>query len=365
MKNGKKDFNILYVDDEQQNLISFKATFRREYTVHTAKSGKEGLEIMRNNDIQLVISDQRMPEMTGVQFLEKIIPEFPETIRMVLTGFSDVTAIIDAINNGGVYRYITKPWDDTELKMTIENARQLFKLQKSNRKLLYDLQQKVEEQERTLKLFMKYVPQQVVEKALNNSEESIFEGEQKEVTVLFCDIRGFTPISEEFTPKEVVTFLNTYYSIMTKVIKKHKGVVNQFVGDEIFAVFGAPLNSNQNEENAVFCAMEMMQKLDEINDIYSDKTGGDVQVGIGINSGEVVTGNLGSEDRIDYSVTGDTVNTGKRIESITKDYPNSVLMSQSVFDKVKDLVKTKAFEPLYVKGKKDKLSVYQVLGRKE
>ena len=355
-------FPLLYVDDEEHNLISFMATFRKEYKVFTSLTGEGGLEIMRNNDIKLVITDQRMPEMTGIEFLEKLIPEFPDTIRMILTGFSDIGVIIDAINSGRVFRYITKPWDENELRMTIENARQLFGLQSRNRELMDSLQQKVEEQEQTLKLFVKYVPEQIVKKSLDNSQKSIFEGELLNVAVLFCDIRGFTPMSEELSPKEVVSFLNDYYALMTQVVKQHKGSVNQFVGDEVFASFGALEAQTDTELNAVFCAIKMMEKLFELNEKYEKKFGREIQMGIGINYGEVVAGNLGSEDRIRYSLTGDTVNTGKRIESLTKDRPNSILISDGIYQKTKDIVDTKAWEPIFVKGKKDKILVYEVLG---
>lgn len=125
----KKDFTILYVDDEVHNLISFNATFRREYKILTASSGEEGLQVLKNNDVHLVLSDQRMPEMTGVQFLENVSQEYPETIRMIITGYSDIDAVIGAINKSGVNRYINKPWDEREMRITIENARQLFGLQ--------------------------------------------------------------------------------------------------------------------------------------------------------------------------------------------------------------------------------------------
>ena len=125
----KKDFTILYVDDEVHNLISFNATFRREYKILTASSGEEGLKVLKNNDVHLVLSDQRMPEMTGVQFLENVSQEYPETIRMIITGYSDIDAVIGAINKSGVNRYINKPWDEREMRITIENARQLFGLQ--------------------------------------------------------------------------------------------------------------------------------------------------------------------------------------------------------------------------------------------
>ena len=357
-------FPILYVDDEEHNLISFQATFRKEYRVHTAKSAEEGIAIMRENDIRLVITDQRMPEMTGIQFLEKIAPEFPDTIRMILTGFSDIGVIVEAINSGRVFRYITKPWDENELRMTIENAKQMFDLQASNRELMTSLQQKVEEQEKTLRLFIRYVPEQIVKKTLENSQEAIFQGELRNVAVLFCDIRGFTPMSEELSPKEVVSFLNDYYTIMSEVVKQYNGTVNQFVGDEIFAAFGAPEMFPDNEINAVFCAIKMMENLSQLNEKYQEKFRRQIQMGIGINYGEVVAGNVGSAERIRYSLTGDTVNTGKRIESITKDHPNSILISDSIYERTKEVVDAKAWEPLLVKGKKDKILVYEVMGRK-
>jgi adenylate cyclase len=355
-------FPILYVDDEAHNLTSFVATFRREYQIYTATNGNDALEIMRNNEVKLVITDQRMPEMTGIQLLEKIGPEFPDSIRMILTGFSDIEVIIEAINSGRVFRYITKPWDENELRMTIENAHQLFDLQTRNRSLMQEIQQKVEEQEQTLKLFIRYVPEQVVKKALQNSQDSIFEGELREVAVLFCDIRGFTPLSEVLSPKEVVSFLNEYYQVMTEVVKQYKGSVIQFVGDEIFAAFGVLELHPDNEINSVYCALKMMDTLPLLNKKYMEKFKTEIQLGIGINYGEVVAGNLGSEDRIRYSVTGDTVNTGKRIEDITKDYPGTILVSDSIYQKVKEVFRLKAWEPQVLKGKKDRVPVYELLG---
>jgi adenylate cyclase len=361
---NKKKFTIVYVDDEEQNLISFRAGFRREYNILTALSGKEGIEILKNNDVHLIITDQRMPEMTGIQFLEKIMPEFPDTIRMILTGFSDVEAIIGAINAGRVFRYITKPWDENELRMTLENARQLYELQENRKQLLSDLQQKVEEQEKTLKLFIKYVPEQVVSKALESSEETIFDGEQREIAVLFCDIRGFTPLSEKKSPKEVVSLLNDYYSLMSESIKRYNGTTIQYVGDEVFAAFGAPVDIADKEKMAVFCALDMMRSLSKLNEKHRSKFNKEIKIGIGINYGEVIAGNLGSEEILSYSVTGDTVNTGKRIESVTRDYPNSILISNTIYQKTKDIIDIKEFEPLQVKGKKDKILVYKVLRSK-
>jgi class 3 adenylate cyclase len=272
-----------------------------------------------------------------------------------------VDAIIEAINTGKVFRYITKPWDETELRVTIENARTLYMLQEKNKQLIYDLKQKVEEQERILKLFARYVPEAVVEKALLQSETSIFDGETKEITVLFCDIRDFTPLCEGIPPQMVVALLNDYYAIMTEAIKKHNGYAHQFIGDEIFATFGTPVAYPNNEENAVFCALEMIRRIEDLNTLYEEKVGSKITMGIGIHAGEVVAGNLGSEAKISYSVTGDTVNTGKRIETVTRNFPNTILISEAVFQKTKKLIRVKTWEAIALKGKKDKMQLYEVL----
>lgn len=141
MEQNKARQHILYIDDEKDNLTVFYSTFRRYFEVHLASSGKEGLELMKKHDMHLVIADQRMPEMTGIEFLEKIIPEYPDCVRMVLTGYSDVEAIIQAINKGRVYRYITKPWQKEDLKITIEQGLETFQLKRQNRKLVTDLQE--------------------------------------------------------------------------------------------------------------------------------------------------------------------------------------------------------------------------------
>lgn len=134
-----KTIAVLYVDDEVNNLNSFKATFRRDYKVFIASSGKEGLEILRNNPIQIVITDQRMPEMTGVDFLIEVIKEFPEPIRILLTGYADINAVIDAVNKGHIYYYLNKPWDEQRLRVIIKNAYEIFNLREENKQLVEEL----------------------------------------------------------------------------------------------------------------------------------------------------------------------------------------------------------------------------------
>ncbi|PWG82493.1 response regulator [Pararcticibacter amylolyticus] len=125
-----KKIAILYVDDEENNLISFKAAFRIKYQVYTAISGDEAIRIMETKPVEVIITDQRMPNMTGVEFLEKIIEKFPDPMRILLTGYADMSAVVDAVNKGKIFHYLAKPWDENELDMTIERAYEVYKKRK-------------------------------------------------------------------------------------------------------------------------------------------------------------------------------------------------------------------------------------------
>jgi DNA-binding NtrC family response regulator len=131
---------VLYVDDEINNLISFKAAFRRNFNIYTAQSAAEGIQVLAADEIGVIITDQRMPVTTGIEFLESILPLYPDTIRILLTGFSDVNAVMDAINRGQVYKYLVKPWQNDELKIYIQNAIEIYQLRKDNKELTYKLQ---------------------------------------------------------------------------------------------------------------------------------------------------------------------------------------------------------------------------------
>jgi len=134
-----KKISVLYVDDEENNLFSFKAVFRIKYQVYTAISGDEALKILAEKPIEIIITDQRMPAMTGVEFLEKVIPLYPDPIRLLLTGYADMNAVVDAINKGKIFHYLTKPWNEEELDMTINRAYEAYlekiRLKEENEKL--------------------------------------------------------------------------------------------------------------------------------------------------------------------------------------------------------------------------------------
>lgn len=271
--------------------------------------------------------------------------------------------------NNKIYQYLAVQRDVTYRvkierkldKAMIEEKKRSGELQLLNKKLKsLNIQQ-----EKTLNLFVKYVPETIVKKALKETSASIFEGEKLDVSLLFCDIRNFTLIAEKLTPTQVVFVLNEYYSEMAKVIKSHSGNISQFVGDEIFVTFGAPGKVEKSEEKAVLCAIDMISTLELINKTLKNSFNKDIHVGIGIHSGPVVAGNLGSDERLSYSITGDAVNTAKRIEALTKGKENTILVSQTVYDKVHQTVDFLPWKPTKVKGKKNKIKVYEVRGIKE
>ena len=139
-KAEKRKYSILYVDDEESNLRIFRMAFKRHYNVLTATGGQQAIEMLRENDIQCLITDQKMPEMTGTELLEKVLPEFPDVIRMILTGFADIEAIVKAVNRCGIYKYITKPWDKGEMKLTIDKALETYELKSDKVKLITELE---------------------------------------------------------------------------------------------------------------------------------------------------------------------------------------------------------------------------------
>ena len=137
---AKQDgINVLYVDDELNNLVSFKAVFRLKYNVHTAISAEEAVKLLHEKPINIIITDQRMPQMTGVEFLESILGTFPDPIRILLTGYADMNAVIDAVNKGKIFHYLSKPWNEEELDMTINRAYEVYQQKMHEKEMNYKL----------------------------------------------------------------------------------------------------------------------------------------------------------------------------------------------------------------------------------
>lgn len=142
-----KSINVLYIDDEPHNLTAFKAAFRRNFNVFVAESAKDARKVIEENDIHIILSDQRMPVMTGIEFFESIIESHPEPIRILITGYTDINAVVDAINRGQVYKYLTKPWNEDDILIFVSTAYEVFNLRRKNAELskkLLDANRKLE-----------------------------------------------------------------------------------------------------------------------------------------------------------------------------------------------------------------------------
>jgi class 3 adenylate cyclase len=336
---------ILYIDDEVDNLLVFKSAFRRHYKVHTAQSGEEGLEILKEKDVSLVITDQRMPRMTGVQFLQHL-PEDKDLIRMILTGYSDMESIIDAINTGKVYRYIVKPWDKEELKMTMDNAIEAFRLRRANKELIQelkaineDLEHKVVE--RTLEVNLQ---KQEVEKLLLNILPAEVAHELKEtgaatpryyesVTVLFTDFVAFTRIAEGLSPQKLVAELNNCFLAFDTIIEKHNLEKIKTIGDSYMCAGGIPVPNQSHAVDAILAALEMQDFIRELNESRLANGQPPWDVRIGVHTGPVVAGVVGRK-KFAYDIWGDTVNIASRMESSGES--GRVNISDATFEMVKD-----------------------------
>jgi adenylate cyclase len=187
------------------------------------------------------------------------------------------------------------------------------------------------------------------------------EGEMKRVTLLFSDLRNFTPLVEKNHPRQVVKILNQYFNEMNLAVKAHKGLILQYVGDEIEAVFGAPVGFDDHPEMAVQAALEMRKRLIALNITLEEQGVEPLEHGIGLHSGAVLAGNIGSEERMSYALVGDTVNTASRIEGLTKTYKTDIILSQTTHNLLTGSYVTKQLEPVKVKGKDEGVIIYKLL----
>jgi adenylate cyclase len=206
----------------------------------------------------------------------------------------------------------------------------------------------------------RYMTKEVVDRLIDGGE-SMLGGKISEATVLFSDIRSFTTLSEKLGASDTVSMLNDYFSVMVDILFKFSGVLDKYIGDAILAVFGAPFSTGQDEDNAVKSAVSMMQALREFNETRVSEGQGAIGIGIGINTDEVISGNIGSMKRMDYTVIGDGVNLASRLEGANKFYRSSILVSEFTFNKLKEPYHLRQADYLRVKGKLKPVSIYEVL----
>ncbi|NQT80869.1 MAG: FHA domain-containing protein [Candidatus Aminicenantes bacterium] len=222
------------------------------------------------------------------------------------------------------------------------------------------LNEQIREEERMRSRLERFHSPQVVDMILKGDQETkenLMEPRDQTVTILFTDIIGFTSISEEMPPREINVLLNHFFSRMTDIIFKYDGTLDKYIGDCLMAVFGAPIEKEGDSERAILAAQEMRKELSTIMEETLEEKKFDIR--IGINTGRVVAGNIGSPNRLEYTVIGDPVNIASRLESIAK--PNQILIGEETYQGVKDKFKIKKVGPRKVKGKKAEVMVYEVL----
>ncbi|MEJ1930270.1 GAF domain-containing protein [Nostoc sp. NIES-2111] len=219
-------------------------------------------------------------------------------------------------------------------------------------------------QEKRLKTTMyRYLTPHVAEQVMALGEDALMVGERKDVTVLFSDIRGYTTLTENLGAAEVVSLLNQYFETMVEAVFNYEGTLDKFIGDALMAVFGAPLPLTENHAwQAVQSALDMRQRLQEFNQRRIIQAQPQIKIGIGISSGEVVSGNIGSHKRMDYTVIGDGVNLSSRLETVTKEYGCDIIISESTYQLCCDRIWVRQLDRIRVKGKNQAVNIYELIG---
>jgi class 3 adenylate cyclase/CHASE2 domain-containing sensor protein len=208
-------------------------------------------------------------------------------------------------------------------------------------------------------MFSNYVSKSVVDELIKHPEKLELGGEDKEITVLFSDIRGFTTLSERLTPQALVSHLNEYLSAMTEIIFEYEGTLDKYVGDEIMAFWNAPIEQENHTELACRTALDQMKKLHELNSNWPPEKR--LNIGIGLNTGVMTVGNMGSTSRMDYTLMGDNVNLGARLEGTNKVYGTNIIISEYTYEKIKDMFVVRELDNIRVKGKKKPVKIYELL----
>ena len=217
------------------------------------------------------------------------------------------------------------------------------------------------EKRRVKKLFGRYVSRDVYTQLIAHPELAELGGKRRDMSVLFSDIRGFTTVTESGKPEELVAQLNEYFSRMVDIVFRHKGTVDKFVGDMVMALYGAPLDDVEHAEHAVETAIEMVRELAELNKAWQTRGMPGLDIGIGVNSGEMIAGNIGSSSIMSYTVIGDNVNLGARLESLNKEYKTRIIISDATRVRLKGNYDIRALGDVVVKGKTRPVAIFQIV----
>jgi len=350
---------ILAVDDmpENRDLVS-RLLGKFGHTVITAESGEEALELLETMGVDVVLLDLMMPGIGGAEVLKHMKED--ERLRatpvVMISGRQDMDQIVACIQ-AGADDYLLKPFNPVLLQARISAG--------IERKRWHDREeqyrQQLERSERFIRAtFGRYLSDDIVSEILESPEGLELGGDLREVTIMMSDIRGFTTLSEHLPPQKVVQLLNRYLGKMTEIILDFKGTIDEFLGDAVLAVFGAPRKGDDDAERAVRCAIAMQEAMKNINEQNLADGLPELTMAIAINTGTVVAGNIGSERRAKYGFVGHEMNVTSRIEDIAK--PNQILISASTLDKLPASYEVGDSQSVSAKGIKENVVVYTIKG---
>jgi adenylate cyclase len=373
---------VLIVDDEVRVLDSLEALLAMDYRVLRSERPDAALGILAREEVAVVISDQRMPGMTGTELLAESRRVAPDTVRVLLTAFTDADALMASINAANIYHFILKPWDPTELTHTVRRGVERYRLTAEREQLLRDLAAKNADLEQTLAdlratqervvreaavraQLQRYVSPRLVDMA--GASPSLLEqpGDWREATVLFADIRGYTRLIETTPGPVVIRLLDGYLNEMIEVIFRHQGTVEQLIGDEIVVLFGLTDEGQDAPPRAVRAAIDMVAAVRRLSAGWARNELPRVDIGVGISSGPVMAGTIGSAERRELIVVGRPMIAAARIQRMTRLFDAHIIASEGTFRDVKDLVRYRELGTPRLKGLKDREALYEILGLKE
>lgn len=349
---------LLVIDDEDSSRqLLMRHLERAGHTVFGAASGQQALTILNEHAVDLIFLDLIMPEMTGLELLRRLKadPRFRATPVIIVSGLQDTEGVIRCIE-AGAEDYLQKPFNPILLQARLRAGLQ--------RKEWYDREQEYQrELERNQRFirntFGRYLSDEIVDALLESPQGLNLGGITTEVTVLMADIRNFTSICEQQAPERVVSLLNNYLGVMSEIIMNHHGTVDEFLGDAILAIFGAPINRPDDAARAIACAIEMQRAVSDINSRNEALALPAISIGIGLNTGTVVAGNIGSERRSKYGIVGHPVNLTARIESYTAG--GEILASAATVDRSGAAVGTGRRFTEQPKGMAEEIEIVQVI----
>ena len=352
---------ILAVDDlpENRELVS-RLLQKTGHTVITAESGEEALELLDTMGVDVVLLDLVMPGIGGAEVLRQLKDndQLRATPVVMISGQQDMDQIVGCIE-AGADDYLLKPFNPVLLQARISAG--IERKRWHDREELY--RQQLERREQFIRAtFGRYLSDDIVDEILERPEGLELGGDLREVTIMMSDIRGFTSLVEHLPPQQVVTLLNRYLGRMTDIILEFGGTIDEFLGDAVLAVFGAPSRNDDDPDRAVRCALAMQNAMAEVNSANREDGLPEVQMALALNTGSVVAGNIGSERRSKYGFVGHAMNVTSRIEDVAG--PGEILISQSTRNRLQGQYQFGASQALSVKGIEEELHVHAVLGGK-